>query len=548
MRIIKPVSTKPAGFARNSIASYFDSTGLLRYAPVNTARLGYSYDATTGKWLSNNFALEAGTTNFALNSEDFTSASYSKQGGATVTADTNIAPDGNKTADTLQFVDSNSNLQCALSAIISPFSCVSVFAKKGTRDKIRLLNSGQGYEFDLSSGTFSSTSAGAGSSIASMQNVGNGWYRCCVTNAGNSSVGFIYPGSDLVSGSNVLIWGFQYEPCTASDYSAGRASSYMPTTSAAAVRPTETLAGSGFVASSVPENDAPFWVQPSSSDAGYAKSAKVIAGHHIFQSLIAANKNNPLNDILPASWLDLGADNQQAMFDKGAAQLIGDTQYQRSVYRIGTSTVNNGVIDVVIRPGQVVNAVALFGLKGQSVQVQLVDPVDGIVYDKTIKLIDPSAYGMWEWLFKPIIKKTTMTLLDLPGYGTADLRIRIFPDANNVAACSMLTTGTLQVLGTTCFGSSVGITDYSSKQVDDFGVETVIERGYRSKFTYDARLETKNLDTIFETLVALRAVPAVYIGDESKSVTIQFGRYRELQIVLSGPTISECALEVGSLL
>lgn len=295
--------------------------------------------------------------------------------------------------------------------------------------------------------------------------------------------------------------------------------------------------------SNVPETDAPAWVAGS-----YALGARVIRDYHVFESLADANTADPLADTTPAKWLDTGADNRWKMFDKGAAQQVGATTVQRQVFLIGTATTNPTSIDLTINPGAVVNAIALFGLTGYRVTVTMTDPVEGIVYQRVFNLIDPSASGMWEWLFKPADHREAVTALDLPAYGTASIRILIQADAGGMARCSMAVLGVVTDIGESVFGTGIGVTDFSRKEVDDFGNETVIERGFRDRVQYDVRIDTENVSFAKRFLTSLRAKPAVYIGDENREETIIFGRYRELQIVLSNPSISECALDVGALI
>ena len=295
--------------------------------------------------------------------------------------------------------------------------------------------------------------------------------------------------------------------------------------------------------SNVPVDDGPPWTAGS-----YDKGKKVVLNNHVFESLGDGNTENPATDSSPPKWLDLGATNRWRMLDKGAAQLIGDTPNQRQVYLIGTKTSNPGSIDITITPGAVVNAVALFGLTGYRATVTMTDPFDGVVYSNVVSLVEPSANGMWEWLFKPIGRRETIALLDLPAYGTASIRIQIEAVAGGIATCSMASVGYLQEIGDACFGTSFGITDFSLKKVDDFGVETVTERGYRDRVQFDVRIKTDDIDNAKRILIGLRAKGAVYVGDVKRQSTIIFGRFRDLQVVIDNLAVCPCALDVGSLL
>jgi len=112
----------------------------------------------------------------------------------------------------------------------------------------------------------------------------------------------------------------------------------------------------------------------------------------------------------------------------------------------------------------------------------------------------------------------------------------------------MASVGYLQEIGDACFGTSFGITDFSLKKVDDFGVETVTERGYRDRVQFDVRIKTDDIDNAKRILIGLRAKGAVYVGDVKRQSTIIFGRFRDLQVVIDNLAVCPCALDVGSLL
>ncbi|WP_341523004.1 hypothetical protein AABC73_07060 [Pseudomonas sp. G.S.17] len=281
----------------------------------------------------------------------------------------------------------------------------------------------------------------------------------------------------------------------------------------------------------------------------YALGVKTIRNRHVWESLAAANTAIPgAETTTPLKWLDLGAINAMRMFDKGAAVLKGEAGAQQRVYKIGTTTTNPTKIDFTITPGQVVSAIALFGLTGYRATVTITDPIDGVVRSTTISLVDASANGMWEWLFKPIRRKTTFAILDLPAYGTASIRVVIDADVGGVASCSMASMGPLTNVGETIFGTTTGITDYSTREIDDFGNESMIERGFRDRVQFDVRIVTDDVSYQKSFLSRLRAKGAVFIGDPARQETIIFGRYRDLQIIISNPAVSECALDVGSLI
>ena len=195
-------------FSRASTGSYFDSTGVLRYAVLNT--LFYSEQFDNGYWVKS---------------------------GISVSANATVAPDGKSTADkVLENTSSGIKYGTAsggFSVVSGTTYTFSVYAKDSGRFLGFATNStgfpnAIGAVFNLSSGTISSIQA---NTTASIQNVGDGWYRCIITGTANATtttninfgvsndVNQIYP-SYTGNGSNgYFLWGIQMETgSTANSY------------------------------------------------------------------------------------------------------------------------------------------------------------------------------------------------------------------------------------------------------------------------------------------------------------------------------------------
>lgn len=186
-------------------------------------------------------------TNLLLRSEEFDNAAWTKA-EATITANAVAAPDGTTTAD--KIVESSNNIDHSVrnATGVAPgvTTCtLSVFAKSAERSQIKLtLYEGSAIAavgFDLSNGTILTGTGGK------IEDYGNGWYRCSITAAiptGAALLGFIMPMSGGVSTylgngtSGVYAWGAQL---TATAFPVP----YVPTTSAAVVRNTDSMVISG---------------------------------------------------------------------------------------------------------------------------------------------------------------------------------------------------------------------------------------------------------------------------------------------------------------
>ena len=190
--------------------------------------------------------LEKQSTNILLYSEQFDNAGWSKL-ASSVTANSTTSPDGTQNADT-NTVDTSSNEHgiAQVLSIASGFNTISVYLKPNGATAVRIgfanddfggMTAAQRFAyFDLSNGTVLQSISGGTTTI---QNVGNGWYRCIVTQnlVSGSSGGAVqilltqgtttfYTGNGT---DGVFMWDAQLE---ASSYP----TSYIPTTSASATR------------------------------------------------------------------------------------------------------------------------------------------------------------------------------------------------------------------------------------------------------------------------------------------------------------------------
>ena len=217
-------------FTRATSATYFDSSGVLQTASSGVARFDHRLES--GVWVNKGLLIEEQRTNLNIYSEEFDNAAWTKT-NTTVTADDETAPDGNVTADAIVENTTNSAHTVAYNATIGITGnnkyTASVFLKKGTRDwgivamSIfgNFVNNPRAW-FDLNNGVVGTLDTGA--DAATIQDCGNGWYRCTVT---ATSVASPTTASGVIvgcsSGDNVVTyagtngakalyaWGAQYE-------------------------------------------------------------------------------------------------------------------------------------------------------------------------------------------------------------------------------------------------------------------------------------------------------------------------------------------------
>lgn len=257
----------------------------------------------------------------------------------------------------------------------------------------------------------------------------------------------------------------------------------------------------------------------------------VLPGYDLYEA-VAVTADDPVTGaaLTVPTWVKVGKVNRFAMFDGW----------------IGHASQGAGGISVSFAPtGVVGNGLALFAIEGDSVSVTVTDPVDGAVYSQTVELVDNSGIGNWsDYFFNPISRITDLVMTDLPLYGSATVAV----DIAGVAACGEMILGLVTDLGITVLGTNVAILDFSRKDRDTFGNAILIQRAFANRLSYPVKVATPQVAAVVRALAERRALPTVFIGNESHPETIAYGFFRDFGLVLSGPTVSDCTIEVEGLI
>jgi len=243
----KPLTTDgQLAFSRASTATRVNASGLIETVASNVPRLDY-LGATCGPRLN----LEPQRTNLLTYSEAFNVGWTATE--STVTTDVTAGPNGVSSADKITASTNNSLhlISKSITDTAAPWT-YSVFAKAAGHDRIILNAYNTNYVgFNLTSGVVES-SLGIGITSASIQNYGNGWYRCSITSASvssgisvaltvfnaaytNGNTNPIFTGNET---DGVFIWGAQFE---AGVYP----SSYIPTEATAVTRLADAASKTG---------------------------------------------------------------------------------------------------------------------------------------------------------------------------------------------------------------------------------------------------------------------------------------------------------------
>ena len=266
----------------------------------------------------------------------------------------------------------------------------------------------------------------------------------------------------------------------------------------------------------------------------YALAAQVrqdaADGSWIYQSLVGSNTGNPLTDA--TKWVRVGATNRWSMFD---ASVTSQTEAADQ-------------IEVVIATTGRVDSVAVVNVDAASIQVVAEDATDGVVFDETYSLVSTSGItDLYAWLTEPIERISDFEVTGLPSlYSGLTITVTL-TNTGGTAKCGALVVGLSKTIGTTSYGASVGIIDYSRKEANAYGDYEVVERAFAKRANFTVWIDTRLTDQVQKLLAEYRATPIVYVGSSSFGSTIVFGFYRSFSVEIAYPSHSICSLEIEGL-
>ncbi len=170
----------------------------------NVPRLNYTAGSTSS---CPSLLLEPQRTNLVTHSEYINNSSYALT-NATITNNSATSPEGVVNASLISITSSGSITSYGTSVGNNSVT-FSIFAKQGTTSRFRMREAfyyGTQVIFDLSNGTIISGSG-------NIENYGNGWYRCSMTQTYTAGQGnlTLTMDSDTNPAMDVYLWGTQFE-------------------------------------------------------------------------------------------------------------------------------------------------------------------------------------------------------------------------------------------------------------------------------------------------------------------------------------------------
>jgi len=207
-------------------------------------------------------------------------------------------------------------------------------------------------------------------------------------------------------------------------------------------------------------------------------------------------------------WIDLGPTNRHAMFDS-----------MMSTQTTLTTSVGSPVLEVVVSPG-ICNGVAVLDVTGVvSVKCEMFNGATQ-VYTETKTVNNTFISNWYEYFFEPYDVYTDLLFGPLPPYPSATVKLTFTPTAVGATIkCGAALYGNTVEIGSVEYGATAGITDYSRKETDEYGITTLVERGFSKHTSYSMMIDNTQLRRVFSTLAALRATPAVWVATDDYKFT-----------------------------
>ncbi len=526
MRVVKPLQFNSLVFERESEATYYDEEGTLKTAAYDVLR--YGYDPTTLEYIGP--IIEAAQTNRLLWSKYFLSPAWVKTGSGAITDNATEAPTG--VIEATQVTGARALRQSfseqsriAFSIYVKPFSSPSgnvIAFQAGNDSSLTSLY----MSFSGPGGSPSYTPA----ANIKVQALPNGWYRATVFRFEPTT----YVRIDVPAGS-FYISGAMAEPIPGAF---NGPSSYIYSMDEPGFRAADEQSDPPSVLeSNVWDVDYGVW------DAGDTYSpgeyVTVLGDYNRNYRYTGTLGTTPFPPDNPDVWIDTGSTNRWRMFDM---KVGADKQ---TINQAGIAL--NPNIDVTVVTNTKVNSVCLFNLLGSSVKCTVYYDSE-VYYERTIDLVRPVSRPSWyAYFFENRRRVKDVAFLDLPPVVPASIRIEMEGEGGSTAIGKMVV-GYGEYLGFPEYGTtSIGITDYSTKEADAFGNYFVQERRWTGTMNVRPVIEPGDETRVRDVLADLRAISSAYIVERQDEQIMLLGFFQDFDVLFSTPASSHCTLRIAGI-
>ena len=279
-----------------------------------------------------------------------------------------------------------------------------------------------------------------------------------------------------------------------------------------------------------------------SSSTTYSTGALVRLNHVSYKSLQDNNANkNPASNYSGDNpyWQRIGATMPYRMLDDYVETVTEAPAGENLVFKM---------------PFKRADSVALLNIHGVSAHFKITDALDGTVtLDEEYSLQDDiEALSLYDYYFLPITSVDTYVNTNIPITidGILEITIRA-GGVDSVASVGHVVAGRKQEIGETKYGAEMGITDYSKKNTDEFGVTTFIKRSYSKNASLSLFIPAYKADKVANILSGVHSMPILIVGgnvDIGHAALTIFGWIEDWRQVYTGPNENEVRVEIQGLI
>lgn len=264
----------------------------------------------------------------------------------------------------------------------------------------------------------------------------------------------------------------------------------------------------------------------------YSEDAEVNYDNSVYVSLQVGNTGKvPTTE--PTWWLRKSSNNTYSMFDEF----------------VNTQTTAASPLVIELQPGEMINSIAFFNLTDVTdIHIVVKDSPGGVVVlDQTFNLDDTTIIDWYMYFFEPYDLRTDFVLQNIPPYPNAVITCT-FTGSSSVGVGAAVF-GNVYQIGKTQYGVTTGIRDYSTKNVNTFGITTFTQRAFSKRMEANVYINNSDLRFVQKLLQDLRATPTVWIGSDAEGYDVLsvYGYYRDFNIEIPYPNNSFCRLEIEGL-
>lgn len=267
----------------------------------------------------------------------------------------------------------------------------------------------------------------------------------------------------------------------------------------------------------------------------YALNSRTVFEGVIYECILGPALGRQPN-ISPLYWTNKGPSNLYAMFDR----------------QISTASSALGTLTVTVATGMI-DSVALVSVNAYTAQVTLRDGPGGpIIYDSTASFAGDIATDWYQYFFfDSNTARTIGVFTGLPPYQSTHLTLTLVGAPDALVSIGALVFGLSSDIGTTEYGASAGITDYSKKVTNlSTGVTTFTVGAFAKRLSANLMIENVQLNRIQRLLYGLRATPCVWIGADNpdlEEALVVYGFYKDFTTTIPYATASYCSMELEGL-